>query len=55
MEGARLLHVLARGLSQATTNRLASSLGLGPVHCQVSVRTHKVFTLALCSGKTQLF
>lgn len=36
MEGARLLHVLARGLSQATTNRLASSLGLGPVHCQSS-------------------
>ncbi|GFG31217.1 hypothetical protein Cfor_07629 [Coptotermes formosanus] len=34
MEGARLLHVLARGLSQATANRLASSLGLGPIHCQ---------------------
>jgi len=35
MEGAHLLHVLASGLSQATANRLASSLGLGPIHCQV--------------------
>ncbi|XP_023724496.1 neurogenic differentiation factor 4-like [Cryptotermes secundus] len=36
MEGSRLLHVLARGLSQATANLLASSLGLCPIHCQGS-------------------
>jgi hypothetical protein len=37
MEGSRLLQVLARGLSQATANLLAASLGLGPIHCQVQL------------------
>ena len=37
MEGARLLHVLARGLSQATANSLAASLGLSPIHYQVTI------------------
>jgi hypothetical protein len=46
MEGSRLLHVLARGLSQATANLLASSLGLGPVHCQVQSHI-KEYRLAL--------
>ncbi|XP_021918572.1 neurogenic differentiation factor 1-like [Zootermopsis nevadensis] len=36
MERTRLLHVLARGLSQATINLLTASLGLGPIHCQNS-------------------
>jgi hypothetical protein len=41
MEGARLLHILARGLSQATANLLATSLGLGPIHCQVECIAYK--------------
>ncbi|XP_069684598.1 neurogenic differentiation factor 4-like [Periplaneta americana] len=34
MEGSRLLRVLARGLSQATANLLAASLGLNPIPYQ---------------------
>ena len=47
MEGSRLLHVLARGLSQATANLLASSLGLCPIHCQVQSYVRKYLSQCL--------